>query len=1161
MYNMTLPFNLLIASAPQHGEIVSSFGYALTLTQAHAIVWPYTSTSQSPETFQFTLPSASKPSDPLPVGCLVSPSASSNEPGLVVVMAGSGKVVYWESISSAATFAFIKKDRSGVEYDISGMSVGEKVVDIANAESAGFILSFNTGRLAYLNVRDNHGRPAISVQFLRSSLASGGSGFFGSIRHAFSHLSLRGDVAAVRADRSSRVGEKNIVALSAKGRLQAWRIHRGGHNEPLGEFDARESITNALYEVDPKSEDFPADSFEALDFTFVPKGMDSKYHELSSLSNAMESDDPELQHLLILVSLTRRGTSRYALVEAMLNPDGCRTGVIRPITSYSTPFTQSDVAQIVRPRLYLPRPALVAYIVFDRAAIIASMAVPPLSPEAQLQTDNHHVPSTFEDVIDFREDKTHEIIGSGFEEPPSATNNEDTRTQRQRTKNPSTVLLVRGAGVIRLVTTDVDQFGSERPPTVTAKSKMEQAVFFGEKQDNPLIFDARQEVAFSNEQMAEAALELSQEILESKTPFMSTLPAHLESNLLARSQALERLNGYIRATGAELDRTTRWQLLWSAEKMHVAALLWKRHEDFTASRLSSNDKDKQSVIAMIVQFIHESQKHNPVAKAGEVDAVRHWFLHDVASLDLFVSWAYELIKKMHQEKVLNNAKGSMLSYEAMQVFTCALTDALEYRRANLTFYGLGSEILEHGIMKTGYEGLPVPWTARNILANNAKRCFELAQRWVEPYLQEGAEKYQQTESGPDPKVLDKILRSLPALLDVMLTSVLEHARAARYSASPKERDNAHHFAAEYESSRQEKTIWLARAGHWEQAATIAKKHGCLNGLASILLQHIERLETNLKDPGMSPFEQQRLKTLKESKKAELQSNMVDSVTGFGFAVYDYLLEAHGVSALLGFNLDVAGTRTKYLRSKPELAKLSWMNDVDEEKDVSTAARTLLDVGLSKEQQVWSKKVELSLGKLALLAEEEDSGPRNFTNRAEEVQREEVIDKVHRELRTIQVQEDLYQQVRPTIAEAIDDATALNFVMEQHCKIPKKAKASRQVFEDGMRRLLNHEALDVMTLIDLLSQAYFAPGLRPGDSSDLHWLALKVAEASCHKDEVHEAKRLIWRRLLNRDDWKSINNTQMKDDDEIVVALAQTALCECFYDGITHRKAPILTLNK
>ncbi len=63
--------------------VYSSSGYALSLTHTHALVWPYTSTTPSPETFTFALPYPSKhASDPLPLGSLVSPSASSEEPRL-----------------------------------------------------------------------------------------------------------------------------------------------------------------------------------------------------------------------------------------------------------------------------------------------------------------------------------------------------------------------------------------------------------------------------------------------------------------------------------------------------------------------------------------------------------------------------------------------------------------------------------------------------------------------------------------------------------------------------------------------------------------------------------------------------------------------------------------------------------------------------------------------------------------------------------------------------------------------------------------------------------------------------------------------------------------------------------------------------------------------
>lgn len=1139
----------LILLGNQHADIFSSSGYALSLTPTHAIVWPYTSTSQSPETFTFTLPSASKPSDPLPVGCLVSPSASSSEPGLVVVMAGSGKVVYWESISTAATFAFIKKDRSGVEHVISGMSSGEKVLAIANAESAGFILTFNTGRLAYMTVRDSHGRPSISVQFLRSNLAATHNGLLGSIRHAFSHLSLRGHVAAVRADRSARLGEKNIVALTAKGKLQAWKVHRGGHNECIGESDARESLVAAIHDQDPASRTFPADSFEAIDFTFVPKGLESKYVELSRLSEAMGIDDPSTQHLLLLVNFTRRSESRYSLVEVILTSTECKVGTVRPITSYTTPISFSDSSQAFRPRVYLPRPALVAFIVFDRASVIASVAVPPESPDAQLQADNHIVPASFEDVIDFRGESVHDILGSGFEEPPPASQGHDEgRTHRHKSKNPAVLLMVRGTGVVRIVTTDVDKFASEQPPQVSAKSKLEQAVFFGLKADNPLIFDRKRNINFSKDEVAEAALEVSHEILSSTTAFINTLPAVLEDNLFARSSALERLMTHLNTIGVELDRKTKWTLMQNAEKMHVANLLWKRHESFTAARSA---EDKKSLIGRIVEFVHESQKSNPIAKIGEVDRVRHWFIHDIFRMELFVAWAYEVIKSLYKNGLLNDVQITTMIHEAMQVNIAAHLGALDFRKKNLTFYGLGNEDMQLGILRDGYQGLPEFWTGCHYIANNIKRLADLAGEWIKK--DDTYNEKSKATGKPDSSIIGKIYHDLPSLTDAMLTSILEYARWAE--ASPDQKEMGKNFATAYQEDRFNKTIALARTGQWEEAAKIAEKHKSFNALGVIILQHIEILESQLAEPNLSLVETRNLKNLRQTKKIKLEDCLEAYGQGFAFPMYEYILEQHGVDVMLSFDLDKLGFKTKFLRAKPELARISWINDVQLENDVGHAAETLMDLALNKEQQVWNKKIELSLGKLALLAEaEEKLGTSNaFKVNADEARNEAQLKKVERELISIKIQDQLHSYIFLSTYDAVDEAAALNFAMEAHsANIPRRQKALYQIFEDGMKRLLSHEALDPLTLIDLLTLVYLKPETRD-DVPNPFWLALKVAESSCHRDEAKEAKRLIWRRLFIRDDWARINDTQLKDDREVVERLADTELFAMLTDCVRFRK--------
>jgi nuclear pore complex protein Nup133 len=604
----------------------------------------------------------------------------------------------------------------------------------------------------------------------------------------------------------------------------------------------------------------------------------------------------------------------------------------------------------------------------------------------------------------------------------------------------------------------------------------------------------------------------------------------------------------LRILGADLDRKTRWNLLYNAEKMHVAILLWKRHEAFTAAR---PPQDKKSLIGSIVEFIHQDQKHNPVAKIGEVDRVRHWFINDVFRLELFVAWAYEVIKTLYKDHLLDDAKVNVMIYEAIQVNTCTHVAALDFRKNNLSFYGLGFEELRMGILRDGYEDLPEPWTGCHYVANNLKRLVDLSDQWVMKHL--SADESAKGSNQPDPKIIAKIFEELPTVTDGMLTSVLEYARWA--STTPDQKTMSQHFVKVYQTDRFEKPLALARSGKWEEGATIAEKHECLRALSVILLDHIQELEVRLAEPGISLLEAQNLKRLKESKKAKLESSFSNYGQAFAFPAYEFLLQKHGVESVLEFDLDKLGFKTQFLRSKPELARISWINDVTQENDVGHGADTLVDLALTKEQQVWNKKIELSLGKLALLAEMEQKELSNntFKVNSDEARVDEKLKKVDKELIAIKIQDQLYNQILPSTYDAVDDAAALNFAMEVHSmNIPRRQKAQHQIFEDGIKRLLKHEALDAMTLIDLLTLVSLRPESRE-ETAHPFWLALKVAESSCHRDEVKEAKRLIWRRLFIRDDWAKINDTQLKDDREVVERLADTELYAMFVDCINFRK--------
>lgn len=1130
----------------QHGAVYSSTGYALTLTHTHAFVWPYTSTNSSPETFTFTLPYPSKhAADPLPLGSLVSPSAASEEPGLVIVMPVSGKIAYWESISSAATLDFIRQQRSGVEDAIAGMFSGEYVIQIVNAESAGFILAFSSGRLAYMSVRDTHGRPSISVQFLRGGLNSNTGGFLGSLRHALSSPSVRGDIAAARASHGTIIGERVIVAATSKGRLSTWKVHRGGRHDLLADVDVRDELVESIRKADPGSAGLAQESFEIVDFTFVPRNLEHKYTEMSRLSQALSQELDDLQHLLLLTAFSGRRQSHYSLVEVVASTRGVEIGTVRPLTSYSTPIR---LPATTKPRIYLPRPGLVAFVVFDRAVVIASMASPPDSPDSQLQEDSHIIPTTFEDVIDFRDEGSMQVVGSGIEEP-TGNGQEEYRIHRHRTKNPTAVLLLQGVGLIRVAVTDVDRFGSEKPPEVTAKSKLEQAVFFGVKNDNPLVFEGRRELPFTAQEISNAAIELSHEIVSSKTPYMLNLPASLENNMRTRVLYLDRLISFLDVE--QLDIRTRWILLYNAEKMAVATWLWQQQEQFLAER---TDTEKKTIISETAVYINEQQKTEPNPAIGEVDPVRHWFLNDVWRLDIFIAWAYQIIKINWKERQTDEEGINRLVWEAVTINNGALRVASNYRDDNGNVYGVN---LKEG---AGGNATPEPWTSTQFILTNLRRLVEFCAEWL-------AMNYLPNPEHPpvDPKVLRSIRDMLPSLTDRYFAALKEYGDSVSHRDGPEAQDLAKRSQNIYVKDTYDKILKLKDFGLWDEAVELAKKHSAFDAMAEVLVKQIISLEQSADAlPVGSPAALDELAKV-DAKKRQMGRLFDQYEERFAFHAYEVLLENSGVQAVMDFPYDRNGYGTVYLRTKPELAKISWINDIQREKAIDHAADTLLNLGLTREQQIWNKKIELSLGKLALLAEESeqaaqgDGSSNGYSD--SEVKNGSNLNKIDQELALIRIQDDLYSQVLPTIQEAVDEAAELELALKEHgILIPKKQKALGQIFEDGLTRLLKHEALQPFTLIDLLTLISLPPS-HINTIGDQFFLALKVAKFGLKGADRSNAERLIWRRCLVRDDWKRVNETNNKDDKNQLSIIGELFTYRLMFAIFNERKSLIPHLVK
>ncbi|KAI9738532.1 MAG: hypothetical protein M1818_005429 [Claussenomyces sp. TS43310] len=1131
-------------AARQHGAIYSDFGYALNISHTHALVWPYTVNTQSPETFTFALPRPSKyTSDYLPLGSLVSPSSPSAEPGLVVVMP-HGRVIHWESVASAATLDLIQQQRNGVELMIPGLMAHETVITIRNAESAGFILGFSTGRIACMGVRDGQGRPAVSVEFLRDpSGLLGKGGIFGSLRNVLSSSGWKGRLAAVKASPSMRSSERIVVSATSKARLHVWNIHRGGPHTLLTEFEASNPIIQALKDTDPTLAGMQDDTFEVLDITFVPGSPNT-----DNAGTGISYGAADETSLLLLTSIGRRDNLHYALVQVILAPESLEIGFARHLRSYKNLVNDGAIS---KPKLYLPSPALVAFVVFDGAVIVASVAKRSDSPGAQLFADSQMQPDIFEDVVDFRKDVGVEIVGSGFEEPLSPYHAaDDAKNQRHRIKHPAVLVLVKGSGMIRIAVTDPYRLTSNTPQQVTAKSKLEQAVFFGSQDNNPLNFRGSAELQFTAEELAEAALELSHDIISSSTPYIPSLPASVEQNLRRRAAALHDLALHLKLTGAHLHRVTRWKLLWNAEKIAGAALVWDRYDALLQTKPVGK---KYGLLNDLVLYIHERYKTQPLPEAGELDRIRHWFINDIYRFQIAIPWAYQVVKHNYQEGQKDHASIMALVSEADDFVIGALGAAFSFRQKNLGLYGLQDEQVESGILIDGYEGLPEFWTSTHFITENVKRQTDLARALATEYWQKTLD-----EGGPDPKVVSKIRLENVELVDLCCRSTRERYRWLLSRDEESVRNSGVHLRNASIRIREIQIEKLAELRLVDEAIELAETHRVFSSLVKLVVEELERLQ-QIYDESVAVGGTVVPRAADNQRRA---SHMQDLIQGyvenygadFANALYTYYVNRGELYALISDTQGKDGFLSDFLRSHGEFAKVSWINEVTREKDYDRAAKSLLDLGLQRERDVWSKKVELSIGKLARMTGRKYSEAGGLIiPDGGEVE----LAPVKKQLSLLQIQESIYSHIYPSIRAAIDDNAELQLALEAYGNKGKITDTLFAILTEKLASLIGRRTMNAMDTVDLLT--LMGPSSRMEqhsliDGQEFYYALQALNSGPEDNEEIEEAERLIWRRCMLRDDWRNINDTDMKDDRQVQDRLRRTAiyttLRACFKNLLT-----------
>ncbi|KAF2117848.1 Non-repetitive/WGA-negative nucleoporin C-terminal-domain-containing protein [Lophiotrema nucula] len=1098
------------SSTPFRAFPLPSAGLALALTSSQAFVWDYTSTNASPKVVTLPLSFNLKASDPLPVGAVVR-NGPTNDFGILAIAPSSGRVTFWDNVETAEARSHLSQRHQSVEGVVSKMYSGEIITDIVDIEHAGYILIFSTGRLAQLTLRDSQGRPSISTHFVQGNANTGGSFF------SFKGLlgsGIRQSIASVKARPSELKGQMEVVAATRNGVFKLWEFSWSGQQVFRKEVDVHDEMLSAL-QIGTTPETHGQQEAHILDFAIVAGNKEER-----SLS------------FLVLVALSGRNALDYSLLELVLSDNsGIVTRAI-PIRNFNQPQLPRDPSGT----LVLPTPAHTAFIHFPDALVVASLAEHEDDAEAQLLSDSGS-PSLppFQDTIYFSNERHVHITGQAPEHSSKLA------------VPSSAVFFVQDFGVCQLSAlppaSDDDDMGRRK---ITAKSKLEQSTFYSTVPNNIVDFSVASRYSFGEEEVEAAAMAISDGILASSYDALEKVTSSMDEQLRKRCSALRTLISTLRAEYPPLSTKAKWYLLWHGEKMAAALQLWRRYEERLQAGQADLDTYREMALwPQLVRVVHEKFKTKIRPELGETDAVRQYFLRDIGKLEVILPWAWQLIRTFYMSDKKADRPGIMERLtETNQILLTAYETAFAFREENAEIYGINPNDILNGILKPecGYDLIPHPWTSIHNLVNAVRSVVDVGRTLaIDSFEEEFAE-----------DLAKKLAQDNPRLVEVDCQIHIERFTWLSEQSEERRRASGKSVKEDFNKHvRPDQIFNLVNIGLAAEGMRIAEKFHDMTTLARLVWNETQFLEES-KETTQSKMERYECEVKLKRMKEQVQHYFQKFGDPWARAYYSKFIKEQETGALLTRGHFDRRSLTKFLRSDPSRARLAWINEVLTEKDYKAAGHVLIQGAASRENNSWCKKVELSVAKLALLAKKE-SMPEDEA-KAEVRGPSDVDDalaEASRQLQYSKILDQLYERFEPDIKGAMDDEAAVQLLMEQYAQGRlRKRPHLRMLLQQGFEHMVHNRVLDPALLIDVLT-------LMTDDQSDPlvdgvytndFALALRALALSWHdmdKTTRHSTSKLIWKRVLMKDDWASINDTKDVSDEQLTEILVNTATGQAF----------------
>jgi nuclear pore complex protein Nup133 len=1024
----------------------------------------------------------------------------------------TGEAMYWESVKKVAITDQLRQRQHSIHGTVNGLHSGESITSINEAEPDGFVLTTSNGRIAHLTTRDSQGRPLISTQILKGANSSTGS-FFGSITSVFSAAGWQREIAAVRAGPLHGKSQRSCVVATAQGSFQIWGLTRHSSKTLYFEINGKDEMFAAIQTTIGNVSEASKNDFKVLDFAMFP-------------TSTKSGTTADAHRLLVLTVIKKGRSSLYNLVELRMKTGILEVDVVHPITCFSELQHEEPQWKVFKARVLLPDLAQTAVIVLDTSIVFISLARIEESPSSQLQMESNSLPETFQDVVYLRKAPGYHVVGCSIDEA-------EPKSSRGRC-----ILLIHGFGIAEIaLSAPNDDTAVSDKSAMTVTSKVEQAIFFGGLQDNLLDFNPERILFGTNSREIEAAvLNINKSIMRSTSEYIPAIMPSVDHQLKLRADALAEI---IRYTARwELQPLTRWELLWSGEKLAAAKAVWQSFN----THLRTFRQGERLLLPELLDMMHQSLKVENQPEHGESDIVRHYLIHDVWRIENVVYWAQQAITELHKEgKIPDPVKQANFVSQADDIQIHALEAAFAFRAANFQRYGFNADLITDGVYQGSYEGLPQFWTSIPEIVEHVKMLTDLSR---ETAINNASSPT--AEEGIDISLLTKLVQDNPRLVHICCRVYDEHCRWLQYQSDPNLKANGDGMRREFLKVRRELILKLVDLELPDNGIELAEKYGDMQALVDVMEKSAMLANERIGDAETSDSEKEDLTTKLNVWGDRMESYFDTYGSKWAHATYSKMISEGKCAGL--FDEEVMRHRdflTQYLRGKPELAKLSWINEVLAEENYAVSADNLI-ASQKVETNIWNKKVELSMGKLAHLAAQEKG-------QTEKGKTTDFLKKTDRRMAILDIQDQLYDYVEPALRDAVDEFAKLGLAMEQFCKFEEVSDAKKKkkkptlfkLFQQNLKILISRQALDPEELIDTLTLIYKDPGVVDEEvMEDQFFLALKFLKLSgIQKQDFRRydlLEKIIWRRCLIRDDWEAFNRTDMKTEEDMKFAKASTA---------------------